>query len=160
MRLQLSTLFLCSLLFFSTQTLFSYSQIQAITGLSVKEFAISSQTHKLVLGTHTGEVYVYTQMSGLLTKKQKLVEVSNEIVAIDITANGQWLMIVDAVNDAYIYKCIQKDESFELYKKVEIDGVKGVASGAMCENHETIAVGGEDGKVVILNFRKSLIEEK
>ena len=66
MRLQLSTLFLFSFFILSTQTLLNYSQIQTLTPLNVKEFAISSQTHKLVLATQTGEVYVYTLSNQLL----------------------------------------------------------------------------------------------
>ena len=88
MRLQLSTLFLFSLLLLHSQTLFSYSQRQTVSMKALQEFSLSSQSHKLAVISENGEVYVYTQNQGLLQEKQKLMEGNPDVVNVEVTADG------------------------------------------------------------------------
>ena len=105
--------------------------------------------------SQTGEVYVYTQTHGLLLEKQKLLEEGVEVVDVEITADGQWLMVV-AANNVMVHKWMEESGKFVLYQEVKVEEGERVLDGAICGNHEAIALARENGRVLILNFRKSL----
>ena len=50
------------------------------------------------------------------------MEATQGIATVDISADGERVMVVDAVNNVYMHRWAEEEEKFKLEQKVAIEG--------------------------------------
>lgn len=112
----MSTIGFLSLFFVVSWSLSTFNRVQTIPDLVPRKLAVSSQTQQFVLTTKTGELLQFSQSVGRFYEQQYLSSFAHEISLMDISPNGQWLMIVDVINYGIIY---QYEEKIKKYHEVQ-----------------------------------------
>ena len=86
------------------------------------------------MGCHDSIVYIYFSNGTQFTLTHTLTEFSSPAWAVDVTADGEWLLVVEYSGISRIYKFNPPTNKFQLFQTITIDNQLSHA-GALTDDH-------------------------
>ena len=113
----------------------------------------------MVVGCNDAIVYIYSNNGVQFTLSHILTDFASEVQAVDITADGEWLLVVeyDGINRIYIFNPLTNQ--FQLNQTITIDNSRSHA-GALTDDHLWLVLTNYNDFVYIYTFNGSQFVHK
>ena len=118
---------LCSIFLLSLPTtiLSSYELIQDLptSGITCtrKSIDMSNDNGIVAIGCREGKTLIYEKVGIYFSHMQTLIDNRGDSIDVDVTADGQWIMVIDVNGYVRIYTYNSNNHLFELFQAISYD---------------------------------------
>ena len=111
------------------------------------------------MGGDDRTVRVYFSNGTLFSLSDTLTDFTSSVWAVDVTADGEWLLVVEDARIHRIYSFNYKTNKFQLFQNITIDNSTSYA-GALTDDHLWLVLTKYNGYVYIYTFNGSQFVHK
>ena len=104
------------------------------------------------MGDYGNIVYIYSNTGTQFTLTHTLNDFNSTVYAVDITADGEWLLVVERTGINRIYKFNFLTNEFQLFQAIDYDYSY---AGALTDDHLWLVLTNTNGYVYIYTFNGS-----